>query len=62
MTAAERRDYNLINASRRKRIAKGSGTAVQDVNRLLKQYVEARTMMKRIQKMGPRGLGKLFTQ
>jgi signal recognition particle subunit SRP54 len=62
MTASERRDCNLINASRRKRIAKGSGTAVQDVNRLLKQYVEARTMMKKIQKMGPRGLGKLFTQ
>ena len=62
MTREERRDQNIINANRRKRIAKGSGTAVQDVNRLLKQYMEARTMMKKLQKMGPRGLGRLFLQ
>ena len=62
MTFKERRDHTILNGSRRKRIAKGSGTSVQDVNRLLKQYVQARQMMKRIQKMGPRGLGKLFLQ
>jgi signal recognition particle subunit SRP54 len=60
MTPLERRDHTILNGSRRKRIAKGSGTSVQDVNRLIKQYVQARTMMKRIQKMGPRGLGRLF--
>jgi signal recognition particle subunit SRP54 len=52
----------VLNGSRRKRIAKGSGTSVQAVNRLLKQYIQARQMMKRIQKMGPRGMGKLFLQ
>jgi signal recognition particle subunit SRP54 len=62
MTLKERRDHTILNGSRRKRIAKGSGTSVQDVNRLLKQYVQARQMMKKIQKMGPRGLGKLFVQ
>jgi signal recognition particle subunit SRP54 len=60
MTFDERQDHTILNGSRRKRIARGSGTSVQDVNRLIKQYVQARTMMKRIQKMGPRGLGRLF--
>jgi len=46
MTPLERKDPSVINGSRRKRIARGSGTAVQDVNRLLKQFVEARKMMK----------------
>jgi signal recognition particle subunit SRP54 len=46
MTAVERREPSVINGSRRKRIAKGSGTTVEDVNRLLKQYVQARKMMK----------------
>jgi signal recognition particle subunit SRP54 len=46
MTALERREPSVINGSRRKRIAKGSGTTVEDVNRLLKQYVQARKMMK----------------
>ena len=46
MTWLERRDPSVINGSRRKRIAKGSGTTVEDVNRLLKQYVQARKMMK----------------
>jgi signal recognition particle subunit SRP54 len=62
MTTKERRDHTLLNGSRRKRIAKGSGTSVPDVNRLLKQYVQARQMMKRLQKMGPRGLGRFFLQ
>jgi len=60
MTKQERREHTIINGSRRKRIAKGSGTSVQDVNRLIKQYVQAKTMMKRISKMGPRGLGNLL--
>ena len=49
MTAAERENPSILNGSRRKRIAMGSGTQVQDVNRLLKQFEEARKMMKRMQ-------------
>lgn len=51
MTKKERRDASLINGSRRKRIAIGSGTRVQDVNKLLKQFAEAKKMMKRFQDM-----------
>jgi signal recognition particle subunit SRP54 len=50
MTIAERRNHAIINGSRRKRIAKGSGTSVEEVNRLLKQFVEMRKMLK---SMGP---------
>jgi signal recognition particle subunit SRP54 len=46
MTARERANHTIINGSRRARIAKGSGTQVQDVNRLLKQFVEMQKMMK----------------
>ena len=46
MTPSERRNHMLINGSRRRRIAKGSGTSVQDVNNLLKQYAQTRKMMK----------------
>jgi signal recognition particle subunit SRP54 len=46
MTPKERRNHQIINGSRRKRIAKGSGTSVQEVNQLLKQYVQAHKMMK----------------
>jgi signal recognition particle subunit SRP54 len=46
MTSRERRDHTVLSGSRKKRIARGSGTSVQDVNRLLKQYLSARTMMK----------------
>lgn len=49
MTRRERRDPAVINGSRRKRIAAGSGTRVQDVNKLLKQFTEAKKMMKRFQ-------------
>jgi len=57
MTPKERRNHMLINGSRRRRIAKGSGTTVQDVNNLLKQYAQARKMMKSF--TGPGGmLGK----
>ncbi|RMH02725.1 MAG: signal recognition particle protein [Nitrospirae bacterium] len=46
MTPEERRDHTILNGSRKKRIAKGSGTSVQDVNRLIKQFLTARTMMR----------------
>ncbi len=46
MTPAERQNYKLINGSRRKRIARGSGTTVEDINRLLKQFVQMRKMLK----------------
>jgi len=52
MTPAERNHPELINGSRRKRIARGAGKKVQDVNRLLKQFSQMRTMMKKISKMG----------
>ncbi len=57
MTPKERTDYTIINGSRRARIAKGSGTQVQDVNRLLKQFAEMRKMMKSMTsgKMGKMG-------
>jgi signal recognition particle subunit SRP54 len=58
MTPLERRQHNLINGSRRKRIAAGSGTRVQDVNRLLKNYTQVMKMMKKINKGGMRGLGR----
>ena len=54
MTRQEREQPKIIDGSRRKRIAKGSGTTVQDVNRLLKQFEEMQTMLKRLGKM-PRG-------
>lgn len=46
MTLKERRDHTILNGGRRKRIATGSGTSVEEVNRLLKQFLEARKMMK----------------
>jgi len=63
MTNQERQDHNVIDGKRRKRIAKGSGTTVQDVNQVLKQYMQMRTMMKQYGSMAARakmkGLGKL---
>ena len=58
MTPHERNQYGIINGSRRKRIAAGSGTRVQDVNRLLKNYAQVMKMMKKINKGGMRGLGR----
>lgn len=58
MTPKERANIAIINGSRRLRIAKGSGTSVQDVNRLLKQYAQARKMMKQFSKMGQKGIGR----
>jgi len=63
MTNQERRDHNVIDGERRKRIAKGSGTSVQEVNQVLKQYLQMRTMMKQYGALTARakmkGLGKL---
>jgi signal recognition particle subunit SRP54 len=56
MTRDERQKPKLIHASRKRRIAKGSGTSIQDVNRLLKQHQTMRKMMKRMSKMGEKGL------
>lgn len=63
MTNEERRDHNVLNGKRRQRIAKGSGTTVQDVNQVVKQYLQMRQMMKQYGAMAARakmkGLGKL---
>jgi len=56
MTKAERRNVKILNGSRKRRIAAGSGTSVQEVNRLLKQYREVAGMMKRVNKLGKKGL------
>jgi signal recognition particle subunit SRP54 len=60
MTVEERRYPDILNASRRRRIARGSGTDVQDVNRLIKQFREVQKMMKTLQKSGGRGIPRLF--
>ena len=55
MTKAERKNPKVLNGSRRRRIAVGSGTSVQDVNKLLKQHQDMATMMKKVQKLGKKG-------
>jgi signal recognition particle subunit SRP54 len=60
MTPQERRHPDILNASRRRRIARGSGTEVMIVNRTLKQFREAQNMMKTLRKTGGRGLPRLF--
>ena len=61
MTRQERAKPGLLNAKRKRRVAMGSGTTVQDVNRLLKMHKEMSTAMKRIKKMGGiKGLMKMF--
>jgi signal recognition particle subunit SRP54 len=60
MTSLERRNPDLLNASRRRRIARGCGLDVQDVNRLVKQFREMQKMFKMLQKTGGRGLSRLF--
>ncbi len=56
MTKKERRNPKLLNASRRLRVAAGSGTTVQEINRLLKQYQDMAHMMKKASKLGKKGL------
>jgi len=58
MTIKERRKHTIINGSRRKRIANGSGMRVQDVNKLLKNYTQVLKMMKKLNKGGMRALGR----
>ena len=58
MTPAERRNPKLLNGARKRRIAGGSGTSVQDVNRLLKQVKQMKVMMKRAGKLGEKGLAR----
>jgi len=60
MTPLERRKPKLINASRKRRIARGSGTEPQDINRLLKQHREMQRLLKRLQKTGMRGIPRMF--
>ena len=65
MTPRERRQPDVINASRKKRIAAGSGTSVQEINRLLNQFRDMQKMMRQLQAMQsgkmkmPRGMGKM---
>jgi signal recognition particle subunit SRP54 len=56
MTVKERRQPDIIKASRKRRIAAGSGTSVQEINKLLKQFDDMTTMMKRMSKLGEKGL------
>jgi signal recognition particle subunit SRP54 len=58
MTRKERRNPKLLNASRRLRIAAGSGTTVPEINRLLKQYQDMAHMMKKVSKLGKKGLSR----
>ena len=60
MTLQERRNPDVLNASRRRRIASGSGTDVQEVNRLIKQFRNAQRLMKTMKKTGGKGLSRLF--
>jgi signal recognition particle subunit SRP54 len=60
MTRGERRNPKILNASRRRRIARGSGTSVQDVNRLIKQYQQAQRLFKKLRKSGMRGMPRIF--
>ena len=60
MTPEERKDYKIINGSRRKRIALGSGNRVEDVNRLLKNFTQTKTMLKKFRKGNMKGLSSVF--
>jgi signal recognition particle subunit SRP54 len=58
MTPKERVDCTIINGSRRRRIAAGSGTTVQDVNRLLKNFAATQKMIRQVAKSGKKGMGR----
>ncbi len=60
MTNEERRRYKIVNGSRKRRIAKGSGTTVQDVNRLLKNFAQTKKMMEQFTKKGRMGMPSFF--
>lgn len=57
MTKEERKNPKILNGNRRKRISRGSGTSIQDVNRLIKQFGDMQTMMRRMNNM--KGMGKM---
>ncbi len=59
MTPGERHDHTIINGSRRRRIAMGSGTTVQDVNRLLKNFASTQKMIKQVTRGGKKGKMRL---
>jgi len=61
MTGEERRRHDIINGSRRKRIARGSGTSVEEVNRLLKQFVQMKKMLREWERQQPGRLDNIFT-
>src|SRR5207244_4956962 len=61
MTKEERRKPEVLNGSRRRRIAAGSGTSVADVNRFLKQYLDAKKMMRKIAQFGGGKMGRKFS-
>ena len=56
MTPVERKNPDILNGNRKKRIAMGSGTSVQEINQLLKQFNQMRKMMKMMKKSGPSGM------
>ncbi len=58
MTAKERRDVKLLNASRKRRIAAGAGAKVEEVNRLVKQFMDMSTMMRKAAKLGQKGMAR----
>ncbi|MEN6523715.1 MAG: signal recognition particle protein [Anaerolineaceae bacterium] len=60
MTMQERRNPDILNANRRRRIARGCGLEVQDVNRLMKQFRDTQRLMKTLQSSGGKGLSRLF--
>ncbi len=60
MTVQERQNPDILNANRRRRIARGCGLDVQDVNRLMKQFRDAQRMMKQLKSSGGKGLSRLF--
>ena len=62
MTKKERSEPDIIKASRKIRIAKGSGTRVQDVNKLLKQFLQSQKMMKKMKSMGKSGFSSEIMQ
>ncbi|MFQ5579523.1 MAG: signal recognition particle protein [Nitrospiria bacterium] len=61
MTCKERRSPSIINGNRRKRISRGSGTSVQEINRLLKQFYQAKKMLKRMSSGKMKGLGQMMS-
>jgi len=60
MTLKERRYPDILNANRRRRIARGSGTDVQDVNRVMKQFRDSQRLLKTLQKTGGKGISRMF--